>query len=105
MTRVLTDGIQLLLAMTIFFAGATTVTADRPVFSWDTVPVCLHFGSNTRMTDAQVEMAAKLSNLICLEKAHGRSTDPVHCERVAAEDAARIKRLNLVQSRLREEVS
>lgn len=70
------------------------VKADRPTFSWDTVPVFLHFGSGSRMTDEQVEAAARLSNFICLEKAHGRATDPVHPERVAAEDAFRIKQIN-----------
>ena len=68
--------------------------ADMPVFSWETVPVYLHFGSDTRMTDEQIETTARLSNFICLEKAHGRLTDREHPERVAGEDARRIKQAN-----------
>ena len=32
----------------------------RPTFSWDRVPVYLHFGSHTRMTNEQIETAANL---------------------------------------------
>ncbi|VGO12234.1 hypothetical protein PDESU_00785 [Pontiella desulfatans] len=65
-----------------------------PVFSWDTVPVYLHFGSSTRMTDGQIETAAGMSDFICLEKAHGTRTDQAHPERIAAEDARRLKKAN-----------
>ena len=65
-----------------------------PAFSWDRVPVYLHFGSHTRMTDEQIETASRLSSFICLEKAHGRLTERDHPERVAAEDAARLKQVN-----------
>lgn len=46
------------------------------------------------MTDEQVETAARLSNFICLEKAHGTATDHSHPERIAGDDARRIKRAN-----------
>uniref|UniRef100_UPI003971179B Putative secreted protein n=1 Tax=Rhodopirellula TaxID=265488 RepID=UPI003971179B len=68
--------------------------SGMPAFSWDTVPVYLHFGSPTKMTNEQVQTAARLSNFICLEKAHGRTTDREHPERIAAEDAQRIKTAN-----------
>lgn len=73
---------------------AVPVSAEIPDFSWDNVPVYLHFGSNTQMTDQQIETAARLANFICLEKAHGRLTDRQHPERIAAVDARRIKVAN-----------
>lgn len=78
----------------ILSAGAARAASPYPVFSWDTVPVCLHFGSATRMTDKQVQRTARMSNLICLEKAHGTRTDRQHPERIAAEDARRIRQAN-----------
>jgi dienelactone hydrolase len=65
-----------------------------PKWSWDTVPVYLHFGSHTQLTDEQVGAAARLSNFICLEKAHGWRTDRDHPERVMAFDARRLKQAN-----------
>lgn len=78
----------------VLSGGAVCASPNYPVFSWDTVPVYLHFGSNTQMTDEQVETTARLSNFICLEKAHGQSTDNEHPERIAGEDAQRIKMVN-----------
>lgn len=69
-------------------------SARFPTWSWDSVPVYLHFGSNTQLTDEQVQTAARLSNFICLEKAHGRSTDRGHPERIMALDARRIRQAN-----------
>ncbi|SMP51809.1 Hypothetical glycosyl hydrolase family 15 [Neorhodopirellula lusitana] len=68
--------------------------SQMPEFSWDSVPVYLHFGSKRQMTDQEVKAAARLSSFICLEKAHGRLTNPEHPERVAAADAQRIKAAN-----------
>jgi len=82
------------LLLVVGFAVGAQCSERYPPFSWDRVPVCLHFGSPTRMTDEQIQRAARMSNLICLEKAHGRQTDPVHPERVAGEDARRLKRAN-----------
>lgn len=75
-------------------AGAATAAPTYPVFSWETVPVMLHFGSAERMTDEQVEMAADLSDFICLEKNHGVRTDRRFPEKIAGEDAARIRKAN-----------
>lgn len=79
--------------------GASFVHADEdpshyPEWSWDTVPVYLHFGSHTQLTDEQVATAARLSKFICLEKAHGRLTDRDHPERIMALDAQRLKQAN-----------
>ena len=73
---------------------AEDAAARYPEWSWDSVPVYLHFGSRTKLTDEQVQTAARLSNFICLEKAHGRLTDRKHPERVIAQDARRLKQAN-----------
>jgi len=79
---------------TVILCTCGLASRARPDFSWDKVPVYLHFGSNVRMTDEQVGTAARLSNFICLEKAHGRLTDREHPERVAGADARRIRQAN-----------
>jgi hypothetical protein len=78
----------------LLLLGVSMAASNYPAFSWDTVPVYLHFGSDARMTDEQVETVARLSDFICLEKAHGRSADSQHPERIAGEDAQRIKMAN-----------
>ena len=75
-------------------ARAADDPARYPAWSWDSVPVYLHFGSRTQLTDEQVQTAARLSNFICLEKAHGRLTDRRHPERIMAQDARRIREAN-----------
>ena len=80
--------------MALLMAGPVLAGSGYPVFSWDTVPVYLHFGSDTQMTEEQVETTARLSNFICLEKAHGTKSDREHPERIAGEDARRIKKAN-----------
>jgi len=82
------------ISISLFGAAASFANSPAPVFSWETVPVYLHFGSDRRMTDEQIETAARLSDFICLEKAHGRLTDRDHPECVAGEDARRIKAAN-----------
>ncbi len=65
-----------------------------PAWSWDRIPVMLHFGSHRQMTDEQIQLAAGLSNFICLEKAHGWHTDRKNPERIIAADAKRLKTAN-----------
>lgn len=79
-----------------FFANQTCADdpANYPKWSWDKVPVYLHFGSHTQLTDDQVDTAARLSNFICLEKAHGSRTDRNQPERIMALDAKRLKQAN-----------
>ncbi|MBL9210527.1 MAG: hypothetical protein JNL92_08650 [Opitutaceae bacterium] len=46
--------------------------ASLPGFSWERVPLNLHFGKRTTdLTDAEVEFVARRSSLIALEKSHG----------------------------------
>jgi len=98
MSTALMDCLQatkpVLAVLALLCAGMARASLPYPMFSWDTVPVCLHFGSATRMTDEQIQLAARMSNLICLEKAHGTQTDREHPERVVGEDARRIKQAN-----------
>lgn len=94
MNRARAGRIIVFLVLTVCCATTGAAAADMPKFSWDKVPVYLHFGSNYRMTKKQIQTAARLSDFICLEKAHGRSSDPEHPERVAAADARRIKQIN-----------
>ena len=42
-----------------------------PKFSWDRVPVYIHFGDNGGLTDEEVKFVASHTNFVCLEKAHG----------------------------------
>ncbi|MGB6222292.1 putative glycoside hydrolase [Haloferula sp.] len=65
-----------------------------PKFSWDRVPVCLHFGITGRtMNSEELKFVADTSNFICLEKAHGMKTLG-STEKGIAHDAKRIKELN-----------
>jgi hypothetical protein len=64
-----------------------------PEFSWETVPVYIHFGDNAGLTDEEVRFVASHSNLVCLEKAHGME---VHgsSEKGILHDAVRLKAVN-----------
>ncbi|MDX2431816.1 MAG: putative glycoside hydrolase, partial [Bacteroides sp.] len=42
-----------------------------PEFSWETVPVYIHFGKNDGLSDEDVNFVATHSDFVCLEKAHG----------------------------------
>jgi dienelactone hydrolase len=67
---------------------------NYPKWSWDKVPVYLHFGSHTQLTDEQVSKAAAMSSFICLEKSHGFRSDRNHPEQIMAQDARRLKEAN-----------
>jgi hypothetical protein len=80
---------------TIIFA--TLSHADEPLgfpkFSWDTIPVYLHFGKRTALTDEELKFVAETSNFVCLEKGHG-SEDSGSTEKGIARDAKRLKELS-----------
>ena len=70
--------------------AATALTA----FSWDHVPLNIHFGKrNADLTDAEIDFLATHSRLIALEKGHGAS---VHgsTEAGVADTARRLKQRN-----------
>ena len=66
----------LILLTTLLLAPLAPLHAadGLPPFSWDRVPLNLHFGKRTTdLTDAEVEFVAGHSSLIALEKGHGAS--------------------------------
>lgn len=66
----------------------------RPEFSWDTVPVYIHFGkSGGQLTEEELKFVARTSNFVCFEKAHGISQFG-STEKGTANDAKRLKALN-----------
>ncbi len=76
---------------TNLFAGDQ---AGYPHFSWETVPVYIHFGKSTgALTDAEVQFVARTSNFVCLEKGHGRDRFG-STEKGIAHDARRLKAAN-----------
>ena len=63
-------------------------------FSWDTVPVYVHFGkSSGPLSDSELRFVARLSDFVCLEKGHGRGRFG-STEKGIAFDAERLKALN-----------
>ena len=87
----------------VIFFGLCLMVAKAPIvgnesdlfpeFSWDTVPVYIHFGDRGGLTDEEVEFVASHTNLVCLEKAHGLD---VHgsTEKGILHDTVRLKAAN-----------
>ncbi len=75
-------------------AAPPRVTANFPGFSWNRVPLNLHFGKRTAdLTDAEVDFVARHSTLIALEKSHG-VTPHGSTEAGIADSARRITQRN-----------
>ena len=77
---------------------AGSFDAEDPVkltgFSWDRVPVCIHFGKRTSdLTDAELDFLASHADLITLEKGHGAAVYG-STEAGIAETARRLKQRN-----------
>jgi hypothetical protein len=64
-----------------------------PEYSWDTVPVYIHFGKTGGLTDEEVEFVATHSDFVCLEKGHGAGSQG-STEKGIEQDAVRLKRIN-----------
>jgi len=81
----------------VLTAGTTLHAGEEPGwprFSWDTVPVCIHFGKRSGpLTQDELEFVARTSNLVCLEKAHAMDRLG-STEKGIAHDAKRLKALN-----------
>jgi hypothetical protein len=74
--------------------AAQRVTATPAGFSWDRVPLNLHFGQrNGDLTDAEIDFIATHSTLIALEKSHGLAAHGSTEAGIAA-TARRIKQRN-----------
>ncbi len=87
-----------ILIITLCFIAASVIAKGSeinlfPKFSWDTVPVYIHFGDNGGLTDEEVGFVASHTNLVCLEKAHGME---VHgsTEKGILYDTVRLKAAN-----------
>jgi len=69
-------------------------TLKYPPFSWDRVPIYIHFGKTpAALTDEEVLLVARLSDFVCLEKAHAR-TQFGATEPGVKHDTARLKAAN-----------
>lgn len=82
--------------LAIVFQCATLASGDStsPYFSWDTVPIYIHFGkSSGPLSDTELRFVAQSSDFVCLEKGHGRGRSG-STEKGIALDAKRLKALN-----------
>lgn len=87
-----------LFAIIAFFAFCAVTPASAqaggPHFSWETIPVYIHFGKSCGpLTDEEVRFVAGVSNFVCLEKGHGREHFG-STEKGTAFDAKRLKAAN-----------
>ncbi|MFW9893920.1 MAG: putative glycoside hydrolase, partial [Candidatus Thorarchaeota archaeon] len=85
-----------IIVLAIVFQYTTLAIGDSasPYFSWDTVPVYIHFGkSSGPLSDSELRFVAKASDFVCLEKGHGRGRSG-STEKGIAFDAKRLKALN-----------
>jgi len=81
----------------ILLTAGEVYAAEKPPagrFSWDTVPVCIHFGkSDGALTEEELRFVARVADLVCLEKGHGKGQFG-STEKGIAHDAQRLKALN-----------
>ena len=86
-----------LLFATLLVSGqhesAANINSIYPAFGWETVPVYIHFGKNTGLTDDEISFVATHSDLVCLEKGHG-STPHGSTEAGIEFDVLRLKAIN-----------
>lgn len=64
-----------------------------PDFSWDTVPVYIHYGNSNGYTDEAIEFIASHSNFVCMEKTQGVNSQG-SVEKGQIHDAKRLKAAN-----------
>jgi len=84
----------IVLILVLQCATLAGVDSTSPYFSWDTVPVYIHFGkSSGPLSDAELRFVARMSDFVCLEKGHGRGRSG-STEKGIAFDAKRLKELN-----------
>jgi hypothetical protein len=84
----------IILAFVFQCAAPAIGDSSSPYFSWDTVPVYIHFGkSSGPLSDSELRFVAKVSDFVCLEKGHGKGRFG-STEKGIAFDAKRLKTLN-----------
>ena len=64
-----------------------------PPFSWETIPVYIHFGDVDALTDEEVEFVASHTGFTCLEKGHGINKHG-STEKGIEADVKRMKQIN-----------
>ena len=87
---------SIIIILAIVFQCVTLVNGNsaNPHFSWDTVPVYIHFGkSSGPLSDNELKFVAQSSYFVCLEKGHGRGRSG-STEKGIAHDAAQLRALN-----------
>jgi hypothetical protein len=85
-----------IIVLVIVFQCVTPAGGDtaNPHFSWDTVPVYIHFGkSSGSLSNNELRFVAQSSDFVCLEKGHGRGRSG-STEKGIAFDAKLLKELN-----------
>jgi len=86
--------VSIVLAIASQYAALASGDSASPHFSWDTVPVYIHFGkSSGPLSESELKFVAQASDLVCLEKGHGRGRFGSTEEGIAC-DAKRLKALN-----------
>lgn len=84
----------IILAFVFQYAAPAIGDPASPYFSWDTVPVYIHFGkSSGPLSDSELRFVAEVSDFVCLEKGHGKGRFG-STEKGIAFDAKRLKALN-----------
>jgi hypothetical protein len=85
---------SILIAITFQCSALASGLSAKPYFSWDTVPVYIHFGkSSGPLSDIELKFVAEVSDFVCLEKGHGRGSSGFTEEGIAL-DAKQLKALN-----------
>ena len=93
-TRMLILGLAVLSGLAAQAGAQKPNAAHWPAFSWDTVPVYIHFGKSAGpLTEQELAFVARACDFVCLEKAHGMGALG-STEKGTARDAARLKALN-----------
>ena len=87
-----------ILGSMLIFAGCMGARgaeeSGRPAFSWETVPVYVHFGkTGGPLTEEELRFVAGTSNFVCLEKGHGGDRFG-STEKGIVHDARRLKAVN-----------
>jgi len=74
--------------------AANAYAGRLPEFSWDTVPVYIHFGKSAGpLSDEELKFVAETARFVCLEKGHAQKHFG-STEKGIAHDARRLKALN-----------
>jgi hypothetical protein len=80
-------------ALPYVLTAAPKYQADYPDFSWETVPVYIHFGDANGYTDEAIEFIASHSSFVCMEKMQGGKKHG-SVEKGQEFDAVRLKATN-----------